>query len=113
MITATNIYLWGILGRVEVVLILAMIGTGLASLFTTMAWLVEGFDLENRVRLKVYAAFVVSMLLTVFVPSRETFAAMYVLPAIAKSEAVQKDLPEVYSMAVDFMKKQLSTKETK
>lgn len=112
MITATNIYLWGILGRVEVVLVISVIITGITSLFVTMAWLFEGFDDENRVRFKMYAAFALSLLLTVVVPTRETFAAMYVLPAIAKSEAVQKDLPEVYNMAVDFMKKQL-TKETK
>lgn len=43
-----------------------------------------------------------------FLPSTKTLAATYVVPAIASSAAVQKDFPELYSLAVGKLKEQLA-----
>jgi len=108
MITATDIYLWGLLGKVEVLTALVAVFSGCA---TAIAVFIAVFIEDKRAEPwipRAASVFVVAVLLAVFAPSKQTFAAMYVLPALAKSEAVQKDLPEVYGMAVDFVKKQLT-----
>ena len=105
MITATDIYLWGLLGKAEVLTTLVAVFSGFATAIT--AFVVEDERAKPWIP-RAASVFVVAILLAVFVPSKQTFAAMYVLPALAKSEAVQKDLPEVYGMAVDFVKKQLT-----
>jgi len=108
MITATDIYLWGLLGKVEVLTTLVAVFSGFATAIAVFtAFVVEDERAEPWIP-RAASVFVVAVLLAVFVPSKQTFAAMYVLPALAKSEAVQKDLPEVYGMAVDFVKKQLT-----
>ncbi len=40
-------------------------------------------------------------------PSTKTLAAALVIPAIAKSDAIQKDFPEIYNLAVGKLKEQL------
>ncbi len=46
--------------------------------------------------------------LAVFLPSSNTFAAMVVIPRITESEAIQKDLPELYKAAVEKLKEELA-----
>lgn len=41
-------------------------------------------------------------------PSSKTIAVMVILPAIVNSEPIQKDLPDLYRIAVDALKKELS-----
>lgn len=41
-------------------------------------------------------------------PSTKTLAAMIVVPAIANSQAVQKDFPQLYDLAVNKLKEQLA-----
>jgi hypothetical protein len=43
-------------------------------------------------------------------PSSKTIAMMYAVPAIVNSKVVQEDLPEIYQMGVDSLKKQLAPK---
>lgn len=43
-------------------------------------------------------------------PSSKTIALMVALPAIANSEPIQKDLPELYKLAVDALKQQITWK---
>jgi hypothetical protein len=40
-------------------------------------------------------------------PSTNTLAAMFIAPAIANSEVVQKDVPELYNLAVEALKQKL------
>jgi len=42
-------------------------------------------------------------------PSSKTVALMYVLPEIANSEVVKRDVPEIYNLAVEALKEQLKT----
>lgn len=43
-------------------------------------------------------------------PSSKSIALIVALPAIANSEPIQKDLPEIYKLAKDALKEQLSSK---
>lgn len=117
-----TIYIWGILDAVRDMLafvcatcLVALVFTGLtlgadegedggifsinltpgahASLSRALKWLIAVSIFTGAVR--------------TFTPSGNTFAAMIILPEIAKSEAIQKDLPEIYSAAVDRLKESL------
>lgn len=44
----------------------------------------------------------------IFLPTSKQFAIMYVVPKVAESEIIQKDIPEIYDMAVLGLKKKLS-----
>lgn len=43
-------------------------------------------------------------------PSSRTIALMYVLPRVAESDAIQRDVPELYRLAIDALKAELSEK---
>lgn len=47
-------------------------------------------------------------LVALALPSSRTIALMYVLPRVADSEAIQQDVPELYHLAVDALKAELS-----
>jgi hypothetical protein len=49
--------------------------------------------------------------LSAFLPGTKTLAAAYVVPAIASSQAVQKDFPELYDLAINKLKEQLKPVE--
>lgn len=46
-------------------------------------------------------------LLVALIPSSKTIAMMVAIPAIANSEPIQKDLPELYQLAKDALKEQI------
>lgn len=46
----------------------------------------------------------------VFVPTIKEYAAIRVIPAIANSEAIQQDIPELYKLSVQWMKQELGAK---
>lgn len=56
------------------------------------------------------AAFFTLGMLGMVIPSTKTIALMVTLPAIANSEPVQKDLPELYQLAKEALKEQVSGK---
>lgn len=53
---------------------------------------------------------IICAILSALVPDSKTVAAMVVIPAIAQSEAIQKDAPELYKMAIDRLKETLAEK---
>lgn len=97
------IYLWGVLDDVRAAL---LIGAGVTVLALIIASLAEeGWPKLGRSLIITAIALAVS---AVMLPSSSTFAAMVVVPKIAQSEAIQKDLPELYSAAVEKLKKELT-----
>lgn len=46
-----------------------------------------------------------------FIPSSKTIAMMVVIPEITHSKAVEKDLPELYDLAMKALKEQLAPKK--
>lgn len=43
-------------------------------------------------------------------PSSRTIALMYVLPRAAESDVIQRDVPELYNLAIDALRSELSEK---
>lgn len=62
--------------------------------------------LFKRAKKMTVLSIISSMILT-FIPNKETFAAMIIIPEIAKSDAIKKDLPEIYDMAIKKIKDEL------
>ena len=55
-------------------------------------------------------ALVISTFGTIFVPSTKEMAAIIIVPKIANSTAVQKDVPELYDLGVEWLKDKLTTR---
>ena len=54
-----------------------------------------------------------SLFLSVFFPDRKTVAMMVVVPAIVNCEPIQKDIPELYQLAVETLKEKLVKEKKK
>ncbi len=54
-------------------------------------------------------ALVISTCGTILVPSTKEMAAIIIVPKIANSTAVQKDVPELYGLGVEWLKEKLTT----
>lgn len=113
-LTPFTIYIWGISEQLGTTLDILSFLFGAASILATIvlvATKVEGeeevFKAVRPYANKVFAAFAVSILGATLIPDKKTIACMVVLPAIAESRAVQQDLPELYSLAVEALKEQL------
>lgn len=90
-------------------------------LITTIALAVEGDDESVQKRFApARNASLATLLLSAFlsftasiIPSSKTIAMMVAIPAIANSEPIQKDLPELYQLAKDALKEQITGKKDK
>lgn len=51
--------------------------------------------------------FIFSVLGVLFIPTSKEMAAIYAIPAISRSEAVQKDIPEIYDAGMEYIKAKL------
>jgi len=47
--------------------------------------------------------------ITLLIPDSKDFAMIYVLPKVANSTIVQKDMPDIYNLAVSAFKKKLES----
>jgi hypothetical protein len=45
--------------------------------------------------------------LAIATPSTKNYPVIKVLPKVVNSEAVQKDIPELYDLAINYLKKEL------
>lgn len=118
------IYLWGIADNVRDTVGPLAIVTGISGVILFAIGLIGSIVtevrsdfplLDEKGRVMVFkggkwlASISASMaVLFILIPSSKTIAMMVVLPAIVNSEPIQKDLPEVYRMAVDALKDQLA-----
>lgn len=115
-----TIYLWGISDQIRDATVPVSIFSGIVTIIgimSSIACYAEDVDEPLKVcvaryRNAITAIFALSVFAYAAVPSSKTIAMMVVLPAIVNSEPIQKDLPEVYKMAVDALKAQL-TPDTK
>jgi len=112
---AFTIYFWGIADQVQgtftlltVLLIFAFI------VFTTIysaAKHVGDEDMFIPMRKQLFSvglALFVSLIGATLTPDSKTIAAMVIIPEIVRSDAVKRDLPELYDMAIKKLKDELS-----
>ena len=116
--TTTVIYLWGIADDLNN----AAAGIWAAAFFLAAALLLISFFFQSENQDKEAAAAMTwakrslaiglaFLAAWVFIPSSKTIAAMVVIPAIAQSDVIKRDLPEIYSAAVNKLKEELGIKE--
>ncbi len=107
---------WLIYAWLQVDAVRAVFGTAsvLGIFFGCMAGVfafTDGIAVPGWARAAVVSGAIVG-LVTLALPSSRTIALMYVLPRVADSEVIQRDVPELYRMAVDALKSQLSDELT-
>ena len=112
-----QVYLWTRVEAVHIVLLFIATASAVGYLFLKIFQIINE-DLEDEGSASLlgkYArkCFVVMLIFTPFAlacPSRNDFALIYVLPKIANSTVMQKDVPEVYDLAVKQLKGMLGEK---
>lgn len=105
------VYLWTIADNVREMVFGVGIGCIFAALIACFFSLLEvGYPFEIYKGIRKVACIVGAIVLIVypFIPSSKNLALIYVLPRIADSKVIQKDLPELYDMAVVGLKSKLT-----
>ena len=120
-----TIYLWTRLDGIWNVSMFGSVFLGIASVMLCIAYFVHLTDEEyNKKELSVLrklfpsvpVIWVLCLLAAVFVPTSKEYAMMKVLPKLANSEIsqqIQKDMPEMYTLAKDALKEMIKPAEKK
>ena len=118
------IYLWTRLDGIWNMAIFGSVFLGIVSAILTVAYFVHAIDEEyNAKELKILRKlfplvpmiWCVFLLVAIFVPTSKEFAMIKVIPKLANSEIsqqIQKDMPEIYTMAKDALKEMIAPKKT-
>lgn len=118
-ITPFTIYLWQLADKLSGTLSGLCWFSGMLMIVLCVIWLFLKIECEaedstmRRMSWAVcggVAAWLVCLSTYTLIPSSSTVAMMVIIPEIANSKALQKDVPDIYNAAVDALKKQL-TKE--
>lgn len=115
-ITATTLYWITRLDSLCALLAFVVIVGIIGSIITLLAYFInEPFDEEKNQYFRWgkrfgITAFVV-FLIGCFVPSSREVAMFYVVPRIAESDVIKRDVPELYDMGVSALKDFLATKK--
>lgn len=118
-ITPLTIYLWQLADVIRDAFGFPAIVLSLLSLIGAVIWAVlprEEWDDEeskrrfNRIRWAITFISLVCSAGYVLIPSSKTIAMMVVIPKIAESKVIQKDLPDIYNAAIQALKDQLQKK---
>jgi hypothetical protein len=119
-----TIYLWTRLDGVVGTSITFSILCGIASIMITIGYYATAEEEYQEKEHKILGRFlpivpmifVLSILLALFVPTSKEYAMMKVLPKLANSEIsqqIQKDMPEMYTLAKDALKEMIKPAEKK
>lgn len=114
--TPFDIYLWQ---QADTVICILAVPSWITVIVASVIWFVfgahspicEDFKLTAKSALKAIKIALPVALLAALIPSSKTIAMMVAIPAIANSEPIQKDLPELYQLAKEAIKEQLLPKK--
>ena len=68
----------------------------------------EGVEIPRWMRAATVASALCGIV-SLLIPSSRTIALMYVLPRVAESDVIQRDMPELYGLAIDALKAELAS----
>lgn len=103
-LTPLMVYLWGIADNIQVAsTIFVFVLTPVSFLLWGFATIDEAPEFRKPAKWCTGVSILV-LLVYLFTPSSKTIAIMYVAPALANSEAIQKDVPELWKAGVDALK---------
>lgn len=117
--TEAQIYFWLMLDNISGFFVAAMIIYGLIMLFATLVILIqvnEGcMDKKHLILLRLWIIFPIFTAGAVFTPTSQQYAVIKILPKIANSEFVTKEVPadmkDMYGMAKEYLKEKLEVKK--
>lgn len=109
-ITPLTIYLWQLAdGLKDTVLVMGL----LFAVPTLVCAMIGHIEESKRALIGSAFSFVCAMMLFlvgIFTPSSKTIAMMYVIPKLADSEVIKKDVPEMYEMAKEALREYVGKK---
>jgi hypothetical protein len=103
-ISALDIYIWQQVERMTGCCIAMSVFAGIILFIYFMA---NDGKMRKSIAISTFAFIIINILFATFIPSKNTVAMMYIIPAIAKSKVVQEDIPEIYDAAVEALKNNL------
>lgn len=106
--TPFTIYLWQSADSVELSFGMLAVLALTASCILWAIFLVEKMDHLRKPAIIALSVGLASWALAVLIPSSKTIAMMVAIPAIANSEPIQKDIPELYQLAKEALKEQIT-----
>jgi hypothetical protein len=106
--TELQVYLWlkldGIRNSLFFLSVIVSTGHYFIALMTFLESPPESHIILNKLILGLCLFLIV---LAIAIPSTKNYAVIKVLPKVVNSEAVQKDIPELYDLAIKYLKKEL------
>ena len=112
-----HIYLWTRLDAIQMVFGITAIIIGVAVTIVAIIFGIQKMDgdedaakVAKRGLGKLVLWFIIVTFPALLIPTSKDFAMMYVIPRIAKSEPIKKDLPELYDMAIGELKNMIKNK---
>jgi hypothetical protein len=112
------IYLFGIVDDVRMMCIFIGIISAIAFLGLYISCMIDLSENQaislavSKTRNRSGIAAIITISCGVLIPDSKTLAAMVVVPAIMRSEPIQRDVPELYNLAIQSIKDSLK-RETK
>jgi len=111
-ITPFSIYLYGLLDNLHTAAMIVVLVTGLLAFIAFLACFAENeLDLLKPHWKKVVYSWLAILIFTIFMPSSKTYAAMVILPQIAQSDVLKKDVPEMYEATKKLLLETVKVKE--
>lgn len=112
-LTPLTIYLWQLADQISgAASILALFAGAILAIVFTIGYGIQSDFPAAAPELKAMRVisgilFPLSIAVAAFTPSSDTVAMMVVIPQITESSVVQKDIPELYNIAIEALKKQI------
>ena len=112
-ISSIHIYLWQIADTAQFMVSFLVIAGIILSVVLIIIKIALSNEPEEQARFTKYAPLTWKLtsfifLVRLFIPSSEAIAVMVVVPKLVNSEVVQKDIPELYSIAIEALKSKLT-----
>ena len=113
-----HVYLWTRLDSIQLLVSLPagalVVGFMVCAILLGMAVLEEeeAAIRKSKTGMKICAKWaVVPLILSSIIPTSKDFALIYVLPQIAQSEVIEKDVPELYNAAIKKLKEMIQEED--
>ena len=105
--TPFTIYLWQLADSLKDLFGIATLIFGGIAAFVLFISFLDDDKNSAKIGLVALLATLLSGAFATLIPSSKTIAMMVAIPAIANSEPIQKDLPELYQLAKEALKEQI------
>jgi Na+/phosphate symporter len=113
------IYIWGIADNIgTAITIIAIVGLVLAGILLAVSGIAKIESAEDETVSALNAGFkkaltagLVALIVAALLPSSNTVAAMVVIPELANSDVIKRDLPDIYAAAIGKLKSEIGMQE--